>query len=284
MADPERFLRFEHQHRGGLHSYVIRADEADLPGPAWSGLWEQDYPEDPGMNPWHRHGVNNNDGEALAVWRVLAWALTAGRSRFAIPAYYRDEAAQLLGVDRGAVQLVRWEYEVDVEQPEWHTADVGFVPARACVSRWPAADRWEHGHAEFAGLFGLGSFRDFTNLDLAVSGDASSEVTLFALSDPARAGFLAASLNQIDRPYLAEILQPGDIFVDLAVGHDRGTGASSYLTVKAAEATEVVGQLADHFSRAFRRYLDRVGQIRTFEEFHAAIDDLLAPPDVTSSR
>ncbi|MEU5941841.1 hypothetical protein ABZ807_22255 [Micromonospora sp. NPDC047548] len=282
MADPERFLRFEHQHRDGLHTYVIRADEADLPGPAWSGLWEQNYPEDPDINPWQRHGINNNDGEALAVWRALAWALTAGRSRFAIPTYYRDQAAQCLSVDRQTVQLVRWEYEVDVEQPECLSADVGFVPARACVSLWPAPDLWERRHAEFAGLFGLDSFRDFTNLDLAVAGDASSELTLFALSDPARAGFLAASLNQADRPYLADILQPGDIFVDLAVMHDLGIGASSYLTVKTSEATEKVGHLADHFSRSFRRYLDRVGQIRTFEEFHAAIDDLLAPPDTCS--
>jgi hypothetical protein len=32
-------------------------------------------------------------------------------------------------------------------------------------------------------------------------------------------------------------------------------------------ATEKVTQLADHFSRAFRRYLNHAGQIRTFDEF-----------------
>jgi hypothetical protein len=211
VTDLERFLRFEHEYRDGLHSYVIRADETDLPGPAWPGLWELDYPEEPDLNPWHRHAINNSDGEALAVWRALAWELTAGRSRFAIPAYYRDEAARFLGVDREAVRLVRWEYEVDVEQPEWLTADVGFVPARSCVPLRPAPDPWQWDHAGFAGLFELASFRHLTDLDLAVAGDASSELTLFALRDPGRADFLAAALNQADRPFLADILQPGDI-------------------------------------------------------------------------
>jgi hypothetical protein len=283
MADPERFLRFERQHRDGLYCYVIRAGDADLPGPAWPGLWEQDYPQDLDLNPWRRHAVNNSDGEALAVWRALAWAVTAGRSRFVIPTYYRDEAAELLNVDRAAVQLVRWEYEVDVERSEWLTADTGFVPARACVPLRPAPTPWQRDHAGFAGLFEVASFRQLTDLDLAVGSDASSELTLFALSRSDRAGVLAAALDQTDRPYLADILQPGGVFVDLAVVRDRGFGATCYLTVKAPEAIEDADRLADHFSRAFRRYLDRVNQIQTLDEFHTAIEDLLTPPRTTGT-
>lgn len=118
MADPEPFLRFAHKRRDGLHCYVVRADKSDMPGPLWPGLWEQEYSDDADLNPWRRYVVNNNEGEALAVWRALAWEFTAGLSRFVIPTYYRDEAAQLQGIDRAAVQLVRWEYEVDLEQPE----------------------------------------------------------------------------------------------------------------------------------------------------------------------
>jgi hypothetical protein len=207
---------------------------------------------------------------------AFAWALTAGRSRYAIPAYYRDQAAQLLGIDREAVQLVRWEYEVDSERSEWPAADVGFVPGRACVPMRPWSDQWERDHAGFAGLFELDSLDDLTNLHLAVSFDASSELTLFALSDPGRAELLVAALNQDDRPTLADILQPGDIFVDLTVAHD--LGFTSKLTVKAPEIVEEVDQLADHFSQAFRRYLGKLDRIDSFEEFYAAIDDLLAPP------
>jgi len=281
VTDPERFLRFEHQRRDGLHCYVARADGTGLPGPVWPGLWEQDYSEDRALNPWWRHGINNSDGEALPVWRALAWALTAGRTRFAIPAYYRDQAAGLLGVDRETVRLVRWEYEVDLEQPDWLTADVGFVPARACVPLRPSPDPWERDHAGFAGLFEVGSFQHLTGLDLAVTGDATSELTLFALRGPDRADSLAAALNQNRRPHLADILRAGDIFVDLAVVRDLGAGPASYLTVKASEATDAVDRLADHFSRAFRRYLERASKIRTMDEFHTAIDNLLASPHAT---
>ncbi|WP_431728063.1 hypothetical protein [Verrucosispora sp. TAA-831] len=212
------------------------------------------------------------------MWRALTWELTAGRSRFAIPAYYRDEAAQLRSVGREAVRLVRWEYEVDVEQSEWLSADVGFVPARACVPLRPAPGLWQREHAGFAGLFTLASFRHLTDLALAVGGDATSEITLFALHDPGRTRLLASTLNQAHRPDLAEILQPGDIFVGLSVVQDLGAGAASYLTVKTPEATDKVEHLAWHFSEAFRRYANAASQIRTFDEFRSAIDDLLAQP------
>ncbi|MCZ7423623.1 hypothetical protein O7605_29365 [Verrucosispora sp. WMMA2121] len=205
MTDPELFLRFAHGRRDGLHCYVARADEADMPGPMWPGLWEQDYSDDVDLNPWCRYAINNDDGEALAVWRALAWELTAGRSRSAVPAYYRDEAAQLRGMNREAVQLVRWEYEVDVEQADWLTADIGFVPARACVPLRPMLDPWQREHAGFAGLFNVTSFRHLTDLALAVAGDATSEITLFALHDPGRANVLAATLNQAHRPDLTKI-------------------------------------------------------------------------------
>ncbi|WP_410809513.1 hypothetical protein [Micromonospora sp. 067-2] len=249
-----------------------------MPGPRWPGLWEQDYADDADLNPWSRYAINNDDGEALAVWRALTWELTAGRSRFAIPAYYRDEAARLRSMSREAVRLVRWEYEVDVEQHEWPIADVGFVPARACVPLPPALDPWQREHVGFAGLFDVASFRHLTDLALAVAGDATSEITVFALEDPDRCRLLASTLNQAHPPDLAEILQPGDIFVDLAVVHDLGAGAASYLTVKTLEAADEVGQLAEHFSEAFRHYAGRASQIRTFDEFNSAIDDLLAYP------
>ncbi|MEU7588848.1 hypothetical protein AB0A95_21435 [Micromonospora sp. NPDC049230] len=276
-------LRFDRDRRQGLHCYVMRADEADLPGPMWPGLWEQDYSESPDLNPWIRHAINNNDGEALAVWRTLIWELTEGRSRFATPAYYRDEAAQVLRIDREDIPLVRWEYEVDVERSEWPDADIGFVPARSCVALPPATDSWQRDHAGFAGLFELTSQRDLTDLALAVAGDATSEITLFALAEAERARLLTRALNQRDRPGLTEILQPGDIFVDLAVVHDLGAGAASYLTIKAPEAIDDVDHLAEHYSRAFRRYATQVNQIRTFDEFHHAIDDLLAPPRTTGT-
>ncbi|MEO3773056.1 hypothetical protein [Micromonospora sp. B9E7] len=55
-------------------------------------------------------------------------------------------------------------------------------------------------------------------------------------------------------------------------------GGDGSLTIKAPEAIDDVDHLAEHYSRAFRRYAAQAVQIRTFDEFHNAIDDLLAPP------
>ncbi|MGB2570946.1 hypothetical protein ACPFP2_21210 [Micromonospora citrea] len=276
----ERFLRFEHAERDGVHTYVARVGEQDMPEPLWPGLWEQSYPTAPELSPYLRHGINNSCGEAPAVWRALAWALTEGTERHAIPCYYRDEAANLLGVDRATIRTVGWEYEVDVERADWPAADRGFVPARACVPLRPAPDRWQRDHRERAGLFPLDTFAQLTALELAVGGDAASELTLFGLGGPAgrRSPGLADVLDRPDRPELRHLLRPGDVFVDLAVVRDYPMGWTNYLTVKTLGPTDRVWDLADHYSAAFRRYLAALPRIRTFEDFHAAIDELLAAP------
>jgi hypothetical protein len=53
----------------------------------------------------------------------------------------------------------------------------------------PAPDPWQRDHAGFAGLFDLASDRHLTDLALAVAGDATAEITLFALRDPAGPAF-----------------------------------------------------------------------------------------------
>ncbi|UQU67577.1 hypothetical protein COUCH_15455 [Couchioplanes caeruleus] len=278
VTAPERFLQFEHGYRDGLHFYTVAVDQSNLPSPVWLGLRKLDYPEDPDLNPWHRHAINNWYGESLAVWRALTWTLTAGRSRYVIPCYLRDEVARCLGIGRKDIQLVRWEYEVDIELPDWEAADYGFVPARTNSLLSRTEDTWDIDHVGFAGLFEVNSFRQLTDIDRVLAGDTCSELTVFALHHPGRRDELAAALNQSDRPDLAAVLEPGEIFVDMAVDRECGLFPRSYLTVKAPDLTPQVDQLADHFSQAFRRYLDMVGQIHTWNDFHSAIDGLLAPP------
>ncbi len=45
------------------------------------------------------------------------------------------------------------------------------------------------------------------------------------------------TLNQPERPDMAKLLQPDEIFVHLAVARDRGTATTSYLTVMTREPT-----------------------------------------------
>ena len=112
--------------------YVSTAGDDTLAGPLWSGL-QPPYALEPRANPWFRFGINNADGEDLAVWRALAWALTEGSERYALPTYDRDQVAAKMHVPRHEVVLVRWEYRIDVRQNTFGEADIGFVPAKACV-------------------------------------------------------------------------------------------------------------------------------------------------------
>ncbi len=274
-------FRFRRLPDDPLATYVM--SEVNLPAPVWPGLWQGDYPDDPVLSPFLRYGVNNVDGEALAVWRALAWALTEGTQRWAIPTFDRDAAAEGLGVAREEVTMVSWEYKVDTAVAEFPGADRGFVPARSCVP--VESDRWQRRHRHHAGLFALHDFADLTALELAVQFDSESEITLFGLAAGRTGADLAAGLDGPRPPRLADVLRPGDVFVDLTVFRDRFgdlDDPTSHLTVRSTEPLdERLAELVDHYHAAFGSYVRGVDQIHTFEDFGAAMDELLRPPTPT---
>ncbi len=192
-------------------------------------------------------------------------------------------SAELLGTTRADIPMVRWEYEVDVEAADTGAADVGFVPGRTCVPIRPEPDQWQQQHQRYAGLFPLDSFTDLTACELAVAMDATSEIALFG-RHPAAPGetSLERALNQPDRPRLAMLLRPGDVFVDLAVMRDRFLGFTSYFTVKATQPIGTrLATLVEHFEAAYRRYTAHVNELDTFDDFCTAMDTLLTPPQQT---
>jgi hypothetical protein len=125
--------------------------------------------------------------------------------------------------------------------------------------------------------------RQLTDIDRVLAADNASELTVFGLHHAGRRDILAAALNRSDRPEPVTLLEPGEVFVHLAMVREAGAGVASHLTVKTPEANPEVDRLAGHFSQAFRRYRDLAGRIRTLDDFHAAIDDLLAPPPPQSA-
>jgi hypothetical protein len=267
------FLDFGHEQSGDLHTYHCAVELAgDV---LWPGLFEV-YPEDRLQSPFHRFAINNSDGEALAVWRALAWAVTTGRSRFAIPSYYRDDAARLLSVERADIAMIDWEYEVEAEPGSLSDVDRGFVPARSVAPIQPEPTSWEKAHQAKAGLFELRNSSDLIALALAVGCDASSEITIFGLAGENGPTRLVERLRGKTRPHLQEILNTGDVFVDLAVDHD-GVGRS-HMSIRACEPLPEVEILTAHYRKAFHRYREAVSTIDDFEQFAMAIDQLLAPP------
>jgi hypothetical protein len=195
----------------------------------------------------------------------LLWHLSAGRHRYAIPAYYRDQAARLLDQDP---RFIAWEYEVNAECEDPVERDVGFIPARAATSIPPLA--YERDHRAQAGLFTIETFEDLVSVTVATLGDASAEVTLLAVL--AEDG-LDQVLNQLRGrrpPRLEQVLEPGDRFFDLTIGVDLGYWDSLIVASKDDLSAEVAAA-ARRFERAVEHYESRVDQTTTVP---ALLDEL----------
>ena len=272
-------LPFVNHSAGPLVTYAIAAADDDIQRPLWPGLWELDYPEDKTLSPYLRFGINNGDGEHLAVWRAAAWAMVRNLSVCCIPMYYRDDAASMLSVSPERIRFIDWEYEVDNEKPTLDTADEGFVPGRSCVPIRPQPTEYERSNAGRAGLFDIYSFDELTLIELAVAGDATSEIALFGLAGERRRSELLDALRGTRRPVLNDVLGPNERFVDLSVVRDRFGGLTSYFIVRSFDPNihDVVRSVAAHFDAAWEQYVAEVSTITTFEDFGAAMGRLLAP-------
>ncbi len=271
-----RLFDFRHTADAGVHTYSCSASvtlEA-----MWPGLWEQEYPGDTDLNPYLRFGINNGDGEPQAVWRAFAWAITNGTSRFAIPNYYGDVSAKALGHDPEAVDLVDWEYDVDVGDPSatFASADRGFVHARHVVPLQPEPTEWESSTRSKARVLPLRSLADLHQLARSTS-EATSEITIFGLVQRDRHGALLDTLRGSTRPRLSDVIEPGDVLVDIALDHD-GFGMS-HLSVRSRTPLTTIHDVAAHFDRALERYVATVKRISGFNEFAESIEDLTRPPD-----
>lgn len=259
-----RLLHFQTSQTRGINVYRYLPGTQTAVTRNWPGLF-QDWPPEP--TPFTEYAVNNNNMEEVAVYVGLAWRLTAGLARYAIPTYYREEAAQSLG--REPV-LVDWEYEIESEDPR-EVRDNGFVPGRSTAGgRRP--DSWQDMHR--AGLFDLSTPRDLVRLLHAVVLDASSEITLFAVAPgPARQRDLVSSLSGSARPSLPSVIRDAEVFVDLTIGSDLGYYDAITVASHADLQPRIVA-LANDFARRIEAYESRLDSLSDMEAFLGAVPEL----------
>ncbi|MGW9211791.1 hypothetical protein ACWGR4_33070 [Embleya sp. NPDC055664] len=203
----------------------------------------------------------------------LVWRLTAGLARYAIPAYYLHDAARTLG--REPV-LVDWEYEVDAEQVTAAARDNGFVPGSATnrFLRGPTGWEGERIGRDGAGLFPLATPRDLVSALHAVLLDASSEITVFAVTPGAeRFERLTAALRGPVRPVLADVLGDDGIFVDLTIGSDVGNHDSIIVASQTDPLDRLTGLAADSTKRV-ESYEQRLDELRNVPDFLRAMPTL----------
>lgn len=263
---------FQHTEQDGFHQYATSGQVAlDA---IWPGLWEMRYPHDRMLNPYLRFGINNGDGERLAVWRALSWAVMVGLDRYAIPNYYGDDAATALDLDLRTVEHVDWDYDIDVAEPDaaFEQADRGFVKARHVVPLRPKPTEWECATSAKARLIPLIRLDQLLLLGPVVS-EATSHITLFGLSAVDRLPPLLTVLRSRLRPKVAKVLDIADVIVETAIDHD-GLG-KSYLVVRSRAEIGDFEAIVNGFERRFKEYSDRSARMTSFEEFILAIEKLL---------
>ena len=242
-------ISFETDQLAGLHRYAYLPGE-DLPlDDPWPGLFEEWSDNGVLLNrtPMTEYAINNINCEEVAVYLGLLWRLTEGGNRFAIPTYYRDKAADLIGQDP---EFVDWEYSVEAGAPDIDSRDRGFIPARACVPFRPEPTQWQQDHASHAGLFALKAPGDLVAMLRATIADASAEVTVFAVQDHER---LLAGLRSKTRPELTDLLQPGDVFADLTIGVDEPY-SDSLIVAAHEDLTARVTEVVVHAQRRIAEY------------------------------
>ncbi len=249
-------FQFEVNVDRGLYTYLYVAGNNRLVTRNWLGLFEE-WTTTP--TPFTKFNVNNNNMEEMAVYMGFVWQLCEGKPCYAIPNYYRDLAKQLTGID---FDFVKWEYEIEAEEPGF-AVDKGFVPARACT-HLPPSD-WESRPKDEAGLFRSDSFEQLISLQKATLGDASSEISLFCIPSERKTTLLHV-LNSDQCPILTEFLKPGELFVDIGVGVDRGY--YDFILIKSAsdDIENRLQNLVWQYTQAIADYEGNISNLKTIED------------------
>ncbi|WP_328905786.1 hypothetical protein OG230_24015 [Streptomyces sp. NBC_00234] len=258
-------LTFEHVRTSGVNVHRYLPGEQPSVTRHWPGLF-QGWPEGP--TPFSEYAVNNNNMEEVAVYVGLLWRFTRGLTRYAIPAYYRDDAERFLAQKPA---LVDWEYEVDAEEPTFASRDKGFVPACSTHGFRPGLDSWRVEDAQRAGLFRLNTPRDLIRMLHAVLLDASSEITVFAVEPgPDRHASLVSALRGAERPSLPSVIAGREILVDLTIGSDVGQ-YDSIMVASHADIRPLVQDLAEDYGRRTTAYENGVDSLRGTDAFLQAM-------------
>lgn len=265
-------VEFDYDFDRKLPTARILLPETDLIQPVWPGLYAE-YPPDPARSPMARFGIHNGVGEALFLWHAITWAVTDGLDRVVCPGWYRDQAAQALGLDRSRVPAVRWEYHVDTYEGPVADADRGFRPAQSSYPLRPANDPWAMAHRYEAALLPVDTLDDVVAVQRCLLGDASSELTLWGMR-PGRQAGLIESLSGPRRPRLPELLTDDEVFADVALALDLVGEPRQVLTIRGRSVARQLPPVAQRARAAWAAYLGEVDTIGDFDQFAAALDRL----------
>lgn len=267
---------FEKRTEDDLYVYHYDPRGADLFQETWPGL-HTDWPEDRAMDTRIGElGYYRCACHVAAVYLGLAWRLSRGLTRFAIPLFrgYDIGRARNVPFDR-----VRWEYELLAEEMVGPTKDNGFVRAQSPYSGSWFRNPLRPFHLKPRGpnqaaLLEVRSFADFFGFYDYLFNDASAEMNLFCLAtDPDRRTALVETLQSKQKPTLAAILEPGELLIDITIAEKLGY-FDSILIKSASDIGPELDELVAWYSRTISDYEARAAHIRDWDEFFSVLEHL----------
>lgn len=262
-----RDIDFIRTFENGLNVYRLYYDHFDNPiiEKSWKGLYESEPYEDELKNPYYNFAINNNLSEDNIIFSTFIWQILKDKNSFGIPCYYRDDAKEILKKD---FDFIAWEYDLEYDEYEIRMTepkDNGFVKGRSCIPIRPEPNDWQKENKDLAGLFQIESYSDIIGLELATFGDASSEISFFGLNINDK-NYLIQKLSTSQRPYLIDILEENDIFIDLLIGQDMGYGTCLSVYSKTDISNNLQKITTDIYNKC-KLYEENIDTIKTIDEF-----------------
>jgi len=289
VARPFRFVK---SIEDGLHTYRYCAEDGPFER-SWLGLevgsdWsEAAATHSTPLDVW----AVGSAGEEVALYLAFAWRISAGTQglpnfrRFVIPRFHRVAGMYAAGEPYA---MVNWEHQVDELGTNTNDCAIrGFVPARSLVRLGPEPGPWERENADRAGLFEVFTFAQLKTM-MRMLDDATATINLFAPRDERldrgtrttpRSLLLAQRLMADGRPRMADLLEPGELFIDLTVGFD--PGYTDMLVIQSpVQIEDRLDPLVAEYETAIERYERELDSIASVAEFNQRLGQLVGiePP------
>lgn len=262
---PDHF-EFEQEQRDGVQ--LIRW----LGNPEISG-WRRDDLWGPGTPRFvGDHRMFGWTGVLYPALLGLVWRLTGDLARFALPEF--DGVSDCERVGR-PYDLVRWEYGIEFEQPDWASRDRGFVAAESHRAVPAARPGEPPTHDRFAGaaLTRVATWPEL--MSIIPVGDAANTTCLFAIRPDEHAHARLLSVLRADRPPEIEtvLATEDDMFV-VITQEDEELGLSSLMLAGRERLRSSFPAEAERLARRLDTYLAATAAARTLEEWSTAVDQL----------
>jgi hypothetical protein len=206
--------------------------------------WERPPPRS--EHPYWEYG--GHDDQIVIVG--LAWALTENTERYVIPHLNWKNASEAAGAH--SVDHVLWEY-----------SNGAFTEARSWEpTEPPNKPPWTR-QLDYTGFFPVESLPELSYVYRELAGEAK-RVNLFGLTDASRYAEIAQRLNAPTTPEMADLLGPGDWFIDLTWGY-------SYEIDRFTVATQAGGE--SRFEAVINTFRERI------DDYEQSLEDIENLPD-----